>query len=490
MTLPVKVRKVAATRTVIGKPLRKKSAVLGAPVKSTPSASEAGSRKGPGLDVPATLFEPAWPTPVATSARGGYARQAWPEMPRTLFENDPVPPKVVPTARLASPPPAPLADGEPASVASRPDNSGGAQPESPRVPTAVAGTAPAADPTATATPLPEVKLWLAARDSFTMVAYWNPPAGQLDVLSSGWGAGVWQLRVWLAAVNPAVNPEVTLELNAHPAATHRFLPVLHPGQPYVAELGHLAAGGQWHSVARSAAFATPPDRGGYEAHPPEFRALAPLVAAAPGTGVAALGTVGSTATGKGTRGRGRAAGDAPGRPATEQRTRWVQEAFYRQSPGSSAEVVHGQRQITETTTRVFPGENDEALERSLGAAVNDLPSSEATVPPPPAQARGFWFEVNAELIVHGRTERGAAVTLGGRPVKLRGDGSFTFRFALPDGDFSLPAVAVSAAQDDQRSAALRFIRSTVYDGVVGTHPIAPELRPPTPEAVVNPAPDA
>ena len=78
------------------------------------------------------------------------------------------------------------------------------------------------------------------------------------------------------------------------------------------------------------------------------------------------------------------------------------------------------------------------------------------------------------------------MTLGGQPVRLRGDGSFTFRFALPDGDFSLPAVAVSAAGDDQRSAALRFIRGTRYDGEVGTHPIAPELRPPTPDSVVNP----
>ena len=97
--------------------------------------------------------------------------------------------------------------------------------------------------------------------------------------------------------------------------------------------------------------------------------------------------------------------------------------------------------------------------------------------------RQFWFEVNAELIVHGRTERGATVTLAGKPVKLRSDGSFTFRFALPDGDFPLTAVAISAAGDDRRSAGLRFVRTTQYDGDVGVHALSPTLQPPAPGAI-------
>ena len=64
------------------------------------------------------------------------------------------------------------------------------------------------------------------------------------------------------------------------------------------------------------------------------------------------------------------------------------------------------------------------------------------------QAKGFWFNVNAELIIYGATEPDAKVTLGGHEIKLRSDGSFSYRFALPDGKYDLPAVAVSADGTD------------------------------------------
>jgi len=47
--------------------------------------------------------------------------------------------------------------------------------------------------------------------------------------------------------------------------------------------------------------------------------------------------------------------------------------------------------------------------------------------------RKFFFEIGTELIVYGRTEPDAAVSLGSKNVPLRGDGTFTLRFALPDG---------------------------------------------------------
>jgi len=97
--------------------------------------------------------------------------------------------------------------------------------------------------------------------------------------------------------------------------------------------------------------------------------------------------------------------------------------------------------------------------------------------------KGFWFNVNAELIVYGATEPDATVTLGGRPIRLRPDGTFSFRFALPDGVYELPAVAVSVDGSDQRQAALEFSRSTHYEGEVGTHPQDPNLKKPEAAAV-------
>jgi hypothetical protein len=95
--------------------------------------------------------------------------------------------------------------------------------------------------------------------------------------------------------------------------------------------------------------------------------------------------------------------------------------------------------------------------------------------------KGFWFNVNAELIIYGATEPNAKVTLGGHEIKLRSDGSFSFRFALPDGKYDLPAVAISAGGDDARAADLKFSRQTEYLGDVGAHPQDPSLKAPLPE---------
>ena len=62
---------------------------------------------------------------------------------------------------------------------------------------------------------------------------------------------------------------------------------------------------------------------------------------------------------------------------------------------------------------------------------------------PERQKRGFWFILDTELIVYGATEPNAKVTLQGRPINLRPDGTFTVRFALPDGEQVIPVTATS-----------------------------------------------
>ena len=99
------------------------------------------------------------------------------------------------------------------------------------------------------------------------------------------------------------------------------------------------------------------------------------------------------------------------------------------------------------------------------------------------QPKGFWFNVNAELIIYGATEPTAKVTLDGREIKLRPDGSFSFRFALPDGKYELAAVAVSADGTEARAADLKFSRATEYRGDVGASPQDPALKPPSADNV-------
>jgi len=65
--------------------------------------------------------------------------------------------------------------------------------------------------------------------------------------------------------------------------------------------------------------------------------------------------------------------------------------------------------------------------------------------------RKFWLVVNTELIVYGATEPDAKVTIQGKPLKLRPDGTFSLRFALPDGKQVIPVEATSADELETRT---------------------------------------
>ncbi|WP_182867257.1 DUF4912 domain-containing protein [Rhodopirellula sp. JC639] len=70
------------------------------------------------------------------------------------------------------------------------------------------------------------------------------------------------------------------------------------------------------------------------------------------------------------------------------------------------------------------------------------------------------FEVDAELIVFGRTASGSSVSLGGRPVKLQSDGTFTVRMKLPDKRQVLPVTAESRDGMRQRTTVIAVERNT------------------------------
>lgn len=66
------------------------------------------------------------------------------------------------------------------------------------------------------------------------------------------------------------------------------------------------------------------------------------------------------------------------------------------------------------------------------------------------RVRKFWLVVNTELIVYGATEPDANVTVQGRPITLRPDGTFSLRFALPDGKQVIPVAATSSDKVETR----------------------------------------
>jgi hypothetical protein len=325
-------------------------------------------------------------------------------------------------------------------------------------------------------------LWLTARDPFCVCAHWQFPRAAMDAFAQAHPGGAWWLRLRTSSASGWLLNEQRLPREAD----FRFVPVTMAGSTYVAEVGYRFADGGWRGLALSAPAHTPPDA------PAEFFAEAEVVHLPP-----APVTPDSLPT---------TPPDHPEpvahpvfrptplpTPRQAQRlTALVWEPVVRREAPSSAEVAEWELRKVETEV---PGESglDQGVKPTPTSGeligINalspgaDAPSSEALAALAPAVPPDFWFKVNAELILYGSTERDARVTIAGRTVALRPDGSFSFRFALPDGDFTLPAIAVNAAGTDGRAAQLRFTRATVLTGDVGVHPQDSQLKPPVAEAI-------
>jgi len=82
----------------------------------------------------------------------------------------------------------------------------------------------------------------------------------------------------------------------------------------------------------------------------------------------------------------------------------------------------------------------------------------------PEQAKKFWLVADCELILYGATEPDAFVTVSGRKVNLNPDGTFSMRFALPDGIVDLPVKATSKDETDSREIDIKVTRATTTDG--------------------------
>ena len=68
--------------------------------------------------------------------------------------------------------------------------------------------------------------------------------------------------------------------------------------------------------------------------------------------------------------------------------------------------------------------------------------------------------VNTELIVYGATEPDAKVTVQGKEITLKPDGTFSLRFALPDGKQVIPVEATSNDEIDHRKITPIVTRKT------------------------------
>ncbi|MBE0539924.1 MAG: DUF4912 domain-containing protein [Verrucomicrobia bacterium] len=329
------------------------------------------------------------------------------------------------------------------------------------------------------------RLFLTARDPHWLYANWDLTRDQQLRYNAFSTDGHLILRIYVGAVRG----EPVAEIHVHPESRHWFAHVERAETRYAAELGYYEAPRQWTTIATSGATLTPPDTispdttFSFATIPVEVsfaRLVAIVQRAAYENTPLAQAVEELRKSGHPELPSGATAPVAEWTPAQERALAAVINVDH------VRRVWIGSLEITELIRRQLESEIS-----SIGVARFGLPSSPGgavtSISSPfggeQAREKGFWFNVNAELIIYGATERDATVTIGGRKIKLRPDGSFSYRFALPDGRYDLPVVAVSADGTDGRAAELKFSRQTEIRGDVGTHPQDPRLKPPTPENV-------
>jgi len=77
----------------------------------------------------------------------------------------------------------------------------------------------------------------------------------------------------------------------------------------------------------------------------------------------------------------------------------------------------------------------------------------------PAEKK-FRLVADCEFILYGATEPDAFLTVAGRKINLSPDGTFSMRFALPDGATGLPIQAMSSDEHDSRRIEINVSRKT------------------------------
>ena len=115
-----------------------------------------------------------------------------------------------------------------------------------------------------------------------------------------------------------------------------------------------------------------------------------------------------------------------------------------ESPEGDAEL---RRYLEEKLRRPFGGPKDTGF--GTGAV-------------PPASIKKFFFELDAKLVVFGKTDPSAHVTLGNEPIQLGPDGTFFMSLSLPDSRQIIPAVASSADGVEERTIVLAVERNTKH----------------------------
>src|ERR1043166_6968523 len=332
------------------------------------------------------------------------------------------------------------------------------------------------------------QVWLAPQDPHCLYARWDLTSDQTIQYASGSANPVLVVKVY-----PQSRPEEPVaELHVSPEKRHSFIHVEAAGEKYVAEVGYYTAG-RWKQVSVSEPVATPVERVAEEA-PIEFATheLEPSCATVPKHPPPGPQQV-TAGPPKVTRPQPQPVRAAlpsflaqaetiSGVPQSKLDNLWLEKARLAGGTGSEFEVEPGN--LPSAHGSQWTASHDQALAELIGwtLARHSMPGSAEVTELLKGRAessssgqhqvpihQGFWFSVNAELIIYGATEPNAKVAVSGRPVELRPDGSFSFRVALPDGQHVFSAAAYSA-EGEIRRVELEVKRATQSDNETAAVP--------------------
>ncbi len=250
------------------------------------------------------------------------------------------------------------------------------------------------------------RIVLLVRDSYWLQAHWNVNRQSVKraeaALAEHWHTAHPMLRLLQvdSGHTTSTSERVAREIEVHGGVTNWYIDVHSPPQSYRVELGYKAANGKYFSLCRSNAVSTP-------------------------------------------------------------------------APDSSDAIDENWTDVAENYERVFAlsggytednnsGELQELFEERLRRPMHNPLASQfgGGAERVLNKHRDLEFQVDAEMILYGRTKSDARVTLGGEPVKLRTDGQFTVRMPLPDKRQVLPVVASSADGVEQRTIVIAVERNT------------------------------
>jgi hypothetical protein len=255
-------------------------------------------------------------------------------------------------------------------------------------------------------PADKDRLVLMVRDPFWLHACWTVTRQSVKraeaALAAYWHTAKPVLRLLEvdAGVTTSTSERVVREIEVHGGVTNWYIDVSNPPHSYRVDLGYRASNGKYYAISRSNVVSTPaPD-----------------------------------------------AADTIDKNWTDVAENY--ERVYALSGGYSEENSSGELQ------ELF----EERLRRPMGSALGSQfgVGAERVL----NRHRDFQFQVDAEMILYGATKPDARVTLAGDPIKLRPDGSFTVRLALPDKRQVLPVVASSADGVEQRTIVIAVERNT------------------------------